>query len=40
MGMVRCNVPSMFLYGGSALPGSLNGRDLLDDVARVLARHP
>jgi dihydroxy-acid dehydratase len=40
MGMARCNVPSMFLYGGSALPGSLNGRDLLDNVARVLARHP
>jgi dihydroxy-acid dehydratase len=32
MGMARCNVPSMFLYGGSALPGSLNGRDLLDNT--------
>jgi dihydroxy-acid dehydratase len=28
MGMVRCNVPSVFLYGGSALPGRLNGRDI------------
>jgi len=28
MGMVRCNVPSMFLYGGSALPGQLDGRDV------------
>ena len=23
MGMVRCNVPSVFVYGGSALPGRL-----------------
>jgi dihydroxy-acid dehydratase len=28
MGMVRCNVPSIFIYGGSALPGHLNGRTL------------
>lgn len=28
MGMVRCNVPSMFLYGGSALPGRLDDRDV------------
>lgn len=28
MGMVRCNVPAVFLYGGSALPGRLNGRDI------------
>jgi dihydroxy-acid dehydratase len=28
MGMVRCNVPSIFLYGGSALPGRLHGRDI------------
>ena len=28
MGMVRCNVPSVFLYGGSALPGQHNGRDV------------
>ena len=28
MGMVRCNVPSVFVYGGSALPGRWRGRDL------------
>ncbi len=28
MGMVRCNVPSVFVYGGSALPGRWHGRDL------------
>lgn len=28
MGMVRCNVPAVFLYGGSALPGSYQGRDV------------
>ena len=28
MGMVRCNVPSVFLYGGSALPGRWRGRDV------------
>jgi len=28
MGMVRCNVPSVFVYGGSALPGRGRGRDL------------
>jgi dihydroxy-acid dehydratase len=28
MGMVRCNVPSIFLFGGSALPGRIDGRDL------------
>ena len=28
MGMIRCNVPSIFIYGGSALPGRFNGRDL------------
>ncbi|MEC7258945.1 MAG: dihydroxy-acid dehydratase, partial [Pseudomonadota bacterium] len=26
MGMVRCNVPSVFVYGGSALPGRFDGR--------------
>ena len=25
MGMVRCNVPSLFLHGGAALPGQLRG---------------
>ena len=28
MGMVRLNVPSVFLYGGSALPGRWRGRDV------------
>ncbi|MDB5818248.1 MAG: dihydroxy-acid dehydratase [Rhizobacter sp.] len=28
MGMVRCNVPSIFLYGGSSLPGRSGGRDV------------
>jgi dihydroxy-acid dehydratase len=27
MGMVRCNVPSVFVYGGSALPGQFRGKD-------------
>src|ERR1700684_2580424 len=28
MGMIRCNVPSIFIYGGSALPGRVEGRTL------------
>src|SRR6201994_891631 len=28
MGMVRCNVPSIFIYGGSALPGRFEGQTL------------
>src|SRR6202047_5279456 len=28
MGMVRCNVPSIFIYGGSALPGRVGGKTL------------
>jgi dihydroxy-acid dehydratase len=28
MGMVRCNLPSVFLYGGSALPGRYKNRDV------------
>jgi dihydroxy-acid dehydratase len=28
MGMIRCNVPSIFIYGGSALPGRFGGRTL------------
>ena len=28
MGMIRCNVPAIFIYGGSALPGRFNGRTL------------
>jgi dihydroxy-acid dehydratase len=28
MGMIRCNVPSIFIYGGSALPGRFKGKTL------------
>jgi dihydroxy-acid dehydratase len=28
MGMIRCNVPSIFIYGGSSLPGHLDGKTL------------
>jgi dihydroxy-acid dehydratase len=28
MGMIRCNVPSIFIYGGSALPGRFQGKPL------------
>ena len=28
MAMVRLNVPSVFIYGGSILPGKLNGKDI------------
>src|SRR6202000_2502995 len=28
MGMVRCNVPSVFIYGGAALPGRFEGKTL------------
>src|SRR6201981_1816770 len=28
MGMIRCNVPSIFIYGGSALPGKFRGQTL------------
>jgi dihydroxy-acid dehydratase len=28
MGLVRCNVPGVFLYGGAALPGRFQGRDV------------
>ena len=28
MAMVRCNVPSVFMYGGAALPGVWRGRDV------------
>ena len=26
MGMIRCNVPAIFIYGGSALPGRFEGK--------------
>lgn len=45
MGMVRCNVPSVFVHGGSALPGQMpgpDGRDLnvvdtYETIGKVLA---
>ena len=46
MAMVRCNVPSVFVHGGSALPGQMpgnvNGRDLnvvdtYETIGKVLA---
>ena len=42
MGMVRCNVPSVFVYGGSALPGQRHGKDVnivdtYEMIGKVLA---
>ncbi len=42
MGIVRCNVPGIFVYGGSTLPGTYQGRDThigetYEAVGRVLA---
>jgi len=42
MGMIRCNVPAVFMYGGSALPGRWRGRDVTildvyEGVGAVLA---
>lgn len=42
MGMVRCNVPSVFVHGGSALPGHYRGRDTniaetYETIGKVLA---
>jgi dihydroxy-acid dehydratase len=42
MGMVRCNVPSLYFYGGSALPGELRGRkvnivDTYEMIGQVMA---
>lgn len=41
MAIVRLNVPAVFLYGGSTLPGRLNGRDvtILDAYEAVGAFH-
>ena len=38
MGMVRCNVPSVFVYGGSALPGSLHGKPMWCETYETTAR--
>ena len=40
MAMVRLNVPSIFIYGGSILPGRMDGRDLtVQDVFEAVGRH-
>jgi dihydroxy-acid dehydratase len=40
MAMVRLNVPSVFIYGGSILPGRLHGRDLtVQDVFEAVGQH-
>jgi dihydroxy-acid dehydratase len=42
MGIVRCNVPGVFVHGGSALPGQVEGRDVnvvntYETIGKVLA---
>ncbi len=40
MAMLRLNVPSVFLYGGSIMPGMLNGRELtVQDVFEGVGAH-
>ncbi|MDP6351233.1 MAG: dihydroxy-acid dehydratase [Alphaproteobacteria bacterium] len=40
MAMLRLNVPSVFLYGGSILPGRFEGRDVtIQDVYEAVGRH-
>ncbi len=40
MAMVRLNVPSVFIYGGSILPGRFEGRDLtVQDVFEAVGQH-
>src|SRR5499426_1643640 len=40
MAMVRLNVPSVFLYGGSILPGRFRGRDVtVQDVFEAVGAH-
>ena len=40
MAMVRLNVPSVFLYGGSILPGRFEGRDVtVQDVFEAVGEH-
>ncbi|MBX3564767.1 MAG: dihydroxy-acid dehydratase [Sphingomonas sp.] len=40
MAMLRLNVPSIFVYGGSILPGRFHGRDVsVKDVFEVVGRH-
>ena len=40
MAMLRLNVPSVFIYGGSILPGKFEGRDVtVQDVFEAVGRH-
>ncbi len=40
MAMVRLNVPSVFIYGGSILPGRLHGQDVtVQDVFEAVGKH-
>ena len=40
MAMVRLNVPSVFIYGGSILPGRLEGKDVtVQDVFEAVGKH-
>ena len=40
MAMVRLNVPSVFMYGGSILPGRFHGRDVtVQDVFEAVGQH-
>lgn len=40
MAMARLNVPSVFLYGGSIMPGRLDGKDLtVQDVYEAVGQH-
>ncbi len=40
MAMLRLNVPSVFMYGGSILPGHYKGRDLtVQDVFEAVGQH-
>src|SRR5258708_17741491 len=40
MGMLRLNVPAVFMYGGSILPGRFQGRDVtVQDVFEAVGQH-
>ncbi len=40
MAMLRLNVPSIFVYGGSILPGRFHGKDVtVKDVFEVVGRY-
>lgn len=40
MAMARLNVPSVFIYGGSILPGRLDGKDVtVQDVFEAVGKH-